>query len=146
MKLDARMPLEEIANQLGFMGGEIVEDDMNLLPGQAPRPDTSSKKATKSRLVWRAAVLPCTRPVLVSSAAYSESVLCRKYSNPWRSAQAGRERQNRVEPIQSLNRGLFIDTTRPRVAADAGTNPEYRPLCFRTRDRRWPCNAPGGGV
>ncbi len=28
---------------------------------------------------------------------------------------AGRERQNRVEPIQSLNRGLFIDTEHGRV-------------------------------
>jgi len=30
---------------------------------------TSARKATKSLLVWRAAVLPCTFPVLVSSAA-----------------------------------------------------------------------------
>ena len=38
---------------------------------------TSCKKATNSRLVWRAAVLPWTRPVAVLSAAYKESV-------PWR--------------------------------------------------------------
>jgi hypothetical protein len=34
-------------------------------------------ESTKSALVWRGAVFPCTRPVLVSSAAYSDSV-------PWR--------------------------------------------------------------
>jgi hypothetical protein len=38
---------------------------------------TCSRKATNSSLVWRAAVLPCTFPVLVSSAAYRESVPCR---------------------------------------------------------------------
>jgi hypothetical protein len=31
--LHARMPLEEISHELGFMGGEVVENDMNLLPG-----------------------------------------------------------------------------------------------------------------
>jgi len=37
MKLHARVLLQEVANELGFVGGEIVEDDMNLLPGRAQR-------------------------------------------------------------------------------------------------------------
>src|SRR5215472_11087319 len=73
VKPHPRMPLQEIAHRLGFMGGEVVEDDVNLLPG-GHNDTTSSRKATNSRLVWRAAVFPCTRPVLVFSAAYRESV------------------------------------------------------------------------
>lgn len=38
---------------------------------------TSMRKLTRSRLVWRAAVLPCSRPLAVSSAAYRERVPCR---------------------------------------------------------------------
>jgi hypothetical protein len=39
MKLHARMLLEEISNRRRFMSGEVVEDDMNLLPGRAPGHD-----------------------------------------------------------------------------------------------------------
>jgi hypothetical protein len=35
VKLHARMPFEKVANQLGFVGREVVEDDVNLLPGRA---------------------------------------------------------------------------------------------------------------
>ncbi len=37
VKLHMRMLLEEMAKQLRFMSGEVVEDDMNLLPGRAQR-------------------------------------------------------------------------------------------------------------
>src|SRR4029077_19971775 len=37
VKLHAGMLLQEVANELSFVGGEIVEDDMNLLPGRAQR-------------------------------------------------------------------------------------------------------------
>ena len=32
MKADARMVLEELVDRLRFVGREIVEDDVNLLP------------------------------------------------------------------------------------------------------------------
>jgi hypothetical protein len=31
------MLLQEVSNELGSVGGEVVEDDMNLLPGRAQR-------------------------------------------------------------------------------------------------------------
>ena len=49
----------------------------------------SVRNATNSAEVWRAAVLPSTSPVLVLNAAYSDSVPCRKYSKPCRSARPG---------------------------------------------------------
>src|SRR4051812_28801527 len=50
---------------------------------------TSPRKSTKSALVWRAAVFPCTRRLFVTSAAYSDNVPWRAYSNPCRSARPG---------------------------------------------------------
>jgi len=49
---------------------------------------TSARNATNSADVCRAAVLPSTSPVLVSN-AYKDSVPCRKYSKPCRSARPG---------------------------------------------------------
>src|SRR3984957_3697356 len=37
VQLHARMLLKEVSNELGFVGREVVEDDMNLLPGRAQR-------------------------------------------------------------------------------------------------------------
>jgi hypothetical protein len=37
VQLHAWMLLQEVANELGLVGGEVVEDDMNLLPGRAQR-------------------------------------------------------------------------------------------------------------
>ena len=37
VQLHARMLLKEVSNQLGFVGREVVEDDMNQLPGRAQR-------------------------------------------------------------------------------------------------------------
>ena len=34
VKVDAGMLLEKVAHCLGLVGGEIVEDDVNLLPGR----------------------------------------------------------------------------------------------------------------
>jgi hypothetical protein len=31
------MLFEEVSNELGFVGREVVEDDMNVLPGRAQR-------------------------------------------------------------------------------------------------------------
>ena len=39
MKLHPRMPCEEVANELSFMGREVVEDDINLLPRRAQGDD-----------------------------------------------------------------------------------------------------------
>jgi len=62
------MLLEELSVRQLFVGGETVEDDVNLLPGRTQRYDLL-QKATKSRLLLRAAVLPWTRPVAVLKAA-----------------------------------------------------------------------------
>lgn len=67
MEPDTRILLQELANQRRLMSRQVIEDDVNLLTRRA-RETTSLRKATKSRLIWRAAVLPGTRPVAVSSA------------------------------------------------------------------------------
>lgn len=43
VKLDSRMLLEELADRLSFVRGEIVEDDVNLLPRRAQGYDLLQK-------------------------------------------------------------------------------------------------------
>ena len=73
VKLHARMPLEEIGNRLGFVRREVVEDDVNLLPGPAQRHHFFQKSHEVAAGVAGRG-FPCARPVLVSSAACRESV------------------------------------------------------------------------
>jgi len=94
------MALEEIGTD-GVLWAERLSRMTWICCRGGHNDTTSSRKATKSQLVWRAAVFPCTRPVLVSSAAYRESVTL---------GSSRRERQNRIEPVQRLNRGFFIHT------------------------------------
>ena len=79
MEVYRRILVQELAHQGGFVGRQIVQDDVNLLVLGAQRDDFLEKgrKATNSRLVWRAVVLPWTRPLAVSRAAYKDNV-------PWR--------------------------------------------------------------
>lgn len=80
MKLHARMLLQEVANELCFVGREVVEDDMNLLPGRTQRHhfleeghEVTAGVASRGSSVHVAG--------LGSRAAYRESVPCR-YSKP----------------------------------------------------------------
>lgn len=68
VKLHARMAGDEFANQWGFVGSEVVEDDMNFLPTRAQRYDLFEEGDEVAAGVAGGG-FPCTRPVLVSSAA-----------------------------------------------------------------------------
>ena len=67
------MLLEELANRLSFVRGEIVEDDVNLLPRRAQGYDLL-QKGYKLTAGMASSGLPWTQPVVVLSAAYKESV------------------------------------------------------------------------
>src|SRR5215469_2150863 len=123
VKLDARVAGEELANQLGFVGGEIVEDDVNLLPTRAQRYDLFEEgdevaagvagtgfSMHASRLgVQRGIERKRAMAIVLEAVTFGAS---------------GRKWQNRVQPVQSLNRGLFIDAEhggvlrRPQIQAD----------------------------
>jgi len=102
------MLMEELADRLSFVGGEIVEDDVNLLPRRAQGYDflekgnelaagvTGSGSAVDAagggierRIQGERAV-----PVVLEAVTFGAS---------------GRERQDRIETIQGLNGGLRID-------------------------------------
>jgi hypothetical protein len=57
MEMNAAIVLEKIVDLRCLVCRQVVEDDVNLLAGRA-QTKHFFKKATKSRLVWRAAVLP----------------------------------------------------------------------------------------
>jgi len=48
---------KEIPHQLRFMGRQVVQNDMDVLPGWATGDDLA-QEGHKSALVWRAVVLP----------------------------------------------------------------------------------------
>jgi hypothetical protein len=62
------MLLEELADRRGFVGGEIVENDVNLLPRRAQGYDFL-EKGNELAAVSRAAASPWTRPAAVLSAS-----------------------------------------------------------------------------
>src|ERR1035437_3515223 len=106
VKPDSRMLLEELADRLSFVGGEIVEDDVNLLPRRAQGYDLLQKghelvagvasgsfavNATgggiERRIQGERSV-----PVVLEAVAFGTS---------------RRERQDGIETIQGLNGGLL---------------------------------------
>src|SRR5208337_4820153 len=114
MKPDSRMLLEELADRLSFVGGEIVEDDVNLLPRRAQGYDLLQKgdELTTGMAGSGFAVYPTgggmkrgiqgerSVPVVLEAVALGAS---------------RRERQNGIETIQGLNGGLLIDAEHGRV-------------------------------
>jgi hypothetical protein len=123
VKLDARMAGEEFANQLGFVSGEIVEDDMNLLPTRAQRYDLFEEGDEVAAGVagggfsMHASGLGIQRGIerKRAMAIVLETVTF---------GASGRKWQNRVEPVQSLNRGF--SSTQNTAACCGGR--KYRPI------------------
>ena len=64
---DLGIGLEESGDTLGFVGGEIIGDNVNLLT--VFDAGNSLRNSTNSALVWRLTVFPWTCPVAVSKAA-----------------------------------------------------------------------------
>jgi hypothetical protein len=123
VKLHAGMAVEEIAHPLGFMSGEVVEDDMNLLARRAQgddfleEGDEVAAGVAGGGFCVHAASLGVQRgiqrkramPVILEAVALGPS---------------RRERQHRVQPIESLNRGLFIEAEHGCMLRRI----EYRPM------------------
>ena len=68
MQRDVWMVGKEAIHELGFVGGEVVYDEVDSL-SEGCVATTSWAKRTNSWLVWRLAVLAMTWPLLVSRAA-----------------------------------------------------------------------------
>jgi hypothetical protein len=109
VKLHTQMPPQKIPNQLCFMSGEIVEDDMNLLPRWAQRYDFLQKGYEIA-----AGMAGCGLSVHATGLGVQRGVEGERAMPVILKAvtfgTAGRKRQNGIEPVQRLNRGFFIDT------------------------------------
>ena len=108
MKLHARMLLQEVSNELGFVGREVVEDDMNLLPGRAQRYHFSEEGNEVTAGV-------AGRGSSVHAAGFGvQRGIQRKRSVPvvleaMTLGSPRRKRQNGIEPIQGLDGGFLVD-------------------------------------
>jgi len=108
VKLHAGMPLEEIPNQLRFMSGEVIEDDMDLLPGRAQRDYFFQKGHEVAAGVANRSFSVDATGLRVQRGVQRKRAMSVVLEAMTLGAARG-ERQNRVESIQSLNRGFFID-------------------------------------
>ena len=76
VKPDLGIRLEEISNCLGLMCRQVVEHNVNFLSPSGML-EQSSEKVDEINTGVSPRGLPCTLPVLTSSAAYSDKVPCR---------------------------------------------------------------------
>jgi hypothetical protein len=108
VKLYARMLLKKVANQLGFVGREVVEDDMNLLSGRAQRHhffqegnEVTAGMAGRGSAVHAAGLgVQCCIERKRSMPVVLEAVTL---------GASRRKRQHGIEPIQGLDGSLLID-------------------------------------
>jgi len=108
VKLHARMLCEELSNRLRFMSGEVVENDMNLLPRRAQGYDfiQESKEITTGVPGRGFSVHPAGFGV---QRGIERKRAMAVVLEPMTLGASRRQRQNGVEPIQSLDRGLLVD-------------------------------------
>ena len=108
MEMNSRVLFKELVDQAGLVGREVVEDDVNLLPGRALSDDFFEKSnkvlagVASSGFAVHAARgrFQCSIQRQRSVAVVLETVAL---DASWR------ERQDGIESVQGLNRGLFVD-------------------------------------
>ena len=109
MKLYAGMQLEEIANQSSLMGGEIVEDDMDVLARRTQRHDFFQEGDEVA-----AGMAGGSFSVHASGLGVERRIQRKRAMSVILEAMtlstSRRERQDRVESIEGLNGGFFVDT------------------------------------
>jgi len=123
VKLHAGVLLEKVSNELRFMSGEVVEDDVNLLPGRAQGHDffeesnevaagvagRSSSMHPAGFGIQRGIERKRSMPVVLEAVTLGSS---------------RRKRQHGIEPIQGLDGGFLIDAEhggmlwRPQIQAE----------------------------
>ena len=108
VKADARMLLEELADGLSFVGGEIVEDDVNLLPRRAQGDDLLQKgDELAAGMAGGGFAVDATGGGIERGIQGERSVAIVLEAVAFGASR--RERQDGIETIQGLNGGLLID-------------------------------------
>ncbi len=107
MELHPRVFLKKFVDQAGLVGGEIIENDVNLLPGWAMSDNFFEKcHEILTGVACRGLAVHATRGSFQGSAERQRSVAIVLETVALDSSQG--ERQYGIEAIQSLNRGLLI--------------------------------------
>ena len=115
VEVDPRILLQELADGDGFVSGEIVQDDVNLLVS-GPKGDDFLEESNELAAG-------------VASGGFAMNPSCGRVQGGIEGERSvaevletvafgtsGRKRQNRVQPVQCLNRRLFIHTEHRGVA------------------------------
>ena len=123
MQVNLRMSIQKFVGLPRFSGREIVGNHVDLFAARMVDGDVR-QAATNSADVFRTAVLPSTSPVLVSNAAYRDSVPFRKYSKPCRSARPGES--GNTGSLRSSAWIAVISSTQNTAACAGGSR--YSPM------------------
>jgi hypothetical protein len=102
------MLLEELADQLSFASGEIVENDVNLLPRRAQGYDFLEKGNELAAGVAGGGFAVDAAGGCIERGVQGKRAVALVLEAVAFGA-SGRERQDGIETIQGLNGGLFID-------------------------------------
>src|SRR5208337_3961299 len=138
VKVDARMLLQEVAHRLGFVGGEIVEDDVNLLPGQAQSHDLLQEGDELAAGMPGGGFAVDAAGGGVQRGVQGKRAVAVVFEAVTFGPSGG-ERQNGVETDARLEwRSSRRRRTRRRAAADVDRGRGCGRPCSRTRGRRWP--------
>jgi hypothetical protein len=147
--MDGRMRHQEGPDLLRFVGREIVHDDVHLAP-TGLRLDDGLQEAHefRTRVTSRRVAHDLARPRVERRIERQRPVSVVLEAVPF--GASWRQRQDRVQPIEGLNRRLLVDTEHHgNAAADRDTSRSRRRPSSRTRDRSSDrvdqCVAPCGG-
>ena len=121
MKVHTRMLLKEVANELGFVGREVVEDDMNLLPSTM----IPLLRERQRRRGWYGGPrFFRARRRSGCPARYTEKAFRAGSTRSRAAPLAPAKAAERVHAVQGLNGGFLIDAEhsevlqRPQIRAD----------------------------
>jgi hypothetical protein len=113
MELNVRMKGEELPHCLRLVRGKVVGDRWICLPSDCVA-TTSARKSTNSALVWRGVVLPTTCSGNLQGGVEREGAMP-EILKAVALGTHGREGQNRIKPIESLNGALLVHADHGRV-------------------------------
>ena len=108
MEMDGRMRHQEGPHLLRFVGREIVHDDVHLAPSGLGLDDGLQKPDEfRARVASRGVAHHFARPCVQRRIERQRPVSVGLEAVPF--GASGRQRQDRGQPIEGLNRRLFVD-------------------------------------
>src|SRR5688500_7867891 len=123
VKTDVGVMSEEVANALRLMGREVVDDDVDLATSGLASDDVAEEGDEFLGRVARRSFAEHLAALGVQSGVEGECAVAEVFESVTLGAARG-ERKNGIEPIERLDRGLFVDAENRRVLRRIDVEPD----------------------